>query len=121
MGIEIRNAVIESVQLTTADRGLLTAWLMLDYGGTGQGFGGYALYLPLSFSHHRLSDGFAGHFIYRCLQIAGVDDWSKLPGRTIRARIDGGRVCAIGHIVRDEWFEPGADFKAGRATGATHD
>lgn len=111
MSIEIRNAIIERAQLTTAERGLLTAWLMLDYGGTGQGFGGYALYLPRSFAHHRPQDGHAGHFIYRCLQIAGVDDWSKLAGRTIRARADGGMVHAIGHIVNDDWFDPATDFK----------
>ena len=43
--METKNAVIESVRLTTDDHGCLSAWLMLDYGGSGQGFGGYALYL----------------------------------------------------------------------------
>ena len=37
---EERNAVIESARLEI-ERGLLTAWLMLDYGGAGQGFGGW--------------------------------------------------------------------------------
>ena len=91
-------------------RGLLTAWLTLDYGGCGQGFGGYALYLPKSYKHHQLLSH-AGHWLYRVMQIADVDEWAKLKGRTIRVRADFGHVHAIGHIVKDDWFAPAADFR----------
>jgi len=50
MKMETKNAVIK----TYADHGVLSGWLVLDYGGTGQGFGGYSLYLPKSFRHHEL-------------------------------------------------------------------
>lgn len=56
----IKNAVISSASITTADRGLLDAWLNLDYGGSGQGF--------------------------------------------------DGSIVAIGHIVKDDWFNPSEDF-----------
>jgi hypothetical protein len=45
--IEEKNAVIESATITNDDHGLLSAWVYLDFGGSGQGFGGFALYLPL--------------------------------------------------------------------------
>lgn len=107
---EIRNAIIEDATLSYGDRGILECWLTLDYGGSGQGFGGYTLYLPKSYIHHkRLSH--AGHFLYRCMEVAGVTDWSKLKGRTVRVRIDGGLARAIGHIVKDDWFCPEVDFK----------
>lgn len=107
---EIKNAIIDSFKLDIGDRGLLTAWLFLDYGGTSQGFGGYALYLPSSFNHH--SDiGFAGHFIYRILKIAGVDEWSKLKGKTVRVKASFSKVKAIGHIVKDDWFDPEIEFE----------
>jgi len=107
---EIKNAIIASVTIDTGDRDLLTAWLHLDYGGSGQGFGGCALYLPKSYKHHTEKGDFAGHFIYRSMQIAGVESWEKVKGKTIRAKIENGLIVAIGHIVKDDWFNPAEDF-----------
>lgn len=109
--IETKNAIIESASLSTGDRGFLDCWLTLDYGGSGQGFGGYTLYLPKSYSHHELKS-VAGHFIFRVLEIAGVESWDKLKGRTIRVKCEHSKVHAIGHIVGDDWFNPSEDFAA---------
>ncbi len=110
-GTTIKNAIIERVSINDADRGMLTAWLHLDYGGSGQGFGGHALYLPKSFSNHELKSA-AGHFIWRCMEVGGVTSWEKLPGKSIRVRgQEWGSIEAIGHILRDDWFCPAEDFK----------
>ena len=106
---EIKNAIITSAKITNDDHNLLSAWLGLDYGGSGQGFGGYCLYLPKSFKHHELKS-FAGHFIWRVMEIADVSEWSKLPGKTIRVDATMTGVKGIGHIVKDDWFYPGRDF-----------
>jgi hypothetical protein len=106
---ETKNAIILSVRLTADDHGLLSAWLTLDYGGSAQGFGGYALYLPKGSKHHTLESP-AGHFIWRCMEVAGVTEWHDLVGKTVRVRCERGLAQAIGHIVKDDWFDPQADF-----------
>lgn len=106
--IEEKNAIITGAKFDT-ERGL-SAWISLDYGGSGQGFGGYLLYAPDGWAAHD-APNFAGHFIWRVLQVAGVDDWSKLAGRTVRVRCSWSNVKAIGHIVKNDWFDPAAEFK----------
>lgn len=108
--MEIKNAVIESVSISNNDHGCLSAWLTLNYGGSGQGFGGYALYLPKSFKHAVNQINTAGHFIYRCLEIAEVTEWGDLVGKTVRVKASQGKVEAIGHILKDDWFNPSEDF-----------
>lgn len=107
--IETRNAIIQRASIGIEDHGLLTAFVTLDYGGACQGFGGYAFY----------SAGWKGGpgrnamglFVYRVLEIAGVSNWHELPGKCVRARADHGNVYAIGHITKDEWFDPSVTFK----------
>jgi hypothetical protein len=108
--LEIRNAIIKAATLTNADHGCLTAWIHLDYGGMGQGFGGLALYLPKSYAHHA-KHGIAGHFIWRVMEVAGVSDWSQLVGSPVRTKSNNAKVQAIGHIIKDDWFDPSEDFK----------
>ena len=106
-----RNAMIENTSLDMGDRGLLTAWIQLDYGDSGhQGFGGYALYLPESYDHHELKS-FAGHFIFRSMQVAGANKWEDMKGKTIRVRSEDGLIVSIGHILKDDWFSPKKDYK----------
>ena len=107
--IETKNAVIESATLSFGDRGFLDCSLTLDYGGSGQGFGGYVLYVPKSWKHHKLQSP-AGHFIFRVMEVAGVDNWDALKGRTVRVRAEHSQVHAIGHIVKDDWFCPSVDL-----------
>lgn len=112
--MKIKNAIISSAEITNDDHGLLTAWLYLDYGGSSQGFGGSALYLPKGFSHHTIDAGYAGHWIWRVMEIAEVSKWSQLKGKTIRVKLTSefGSIEAIGHIVKDDWFNPSNDFKS---------
>ena len=107
--LKLCNAVIKNAVISNDIHGILTVWLNLDYGGAGQGFGGYTLYLPKGFKHHTLESS-AGHFIWRVMEIAEVSTWSELPGKTIRVRSNLGGVWEIGHIIKDNWFCPERDF-----------
>jgi hypothetical protein len=109
MDIEIKNAVIESVSLQIERGFVLDSWVHLDYGGSGQGFGGWVLYLNKTAKHHTI-ESLAGHWIYRCMQIAGVESWGEMKGKTVRVKCEHTKVHAIGHIVKDDWFEPAVEF-----------
>ena len=111
--IEIKNAIITSATLTSIDPGSLDSWIGLDYGGTCQGFGGYILYLSKSFTYHKL-ESIAGHFIFRCMEVADVTDWSKMKGKSVRVKIENGLISAIGHIIKEDWFCPKEDFAQSR-------
>jgi hypothetical protein len=111
----IENAIIKSVSLSDEDRGLLSGWVYLEYNSGGQGFGGYALYLPKSYAHHNVLSH-AGHWIWRVMQVAGVGNWNDVPGKTVRVRHTWDTVEAIGHITKDDWFDPKKEFSAGKLT-----
>lgn len=99
---QIRNAIIKKAYITNEDYGILTAWLDLDYGGAGQGFGGFALYTK--------EKDCTGFFITRCMEIAGVNDWEDMRGKPIRVLIEDDLISAIGHFIEDKWFNPKKEF-----------
>jgi hypothetical protein len=116
--MKTQNAIIKSVDLTKADHNLLSAWLHLEFGSGGQGFGGHALYLPNGFKHHKDGGNYAGHWLFRVMEIAGVDHWKDLPGKAIRVRHDvkgesclGATIHSIGHITKNDWFDPVSEFE----------
>lgn len=100
---QVCNARITSASIFIEDHGILTSFIQMDYGGACQGFGGYAI--------GGKGANYAGHWVSRIFETLEVDDWKKLVGETCRCRIEGGMIKAIGHILKDKWFEPGAEFK----------
>jgi hypothetical protein len=107
--MEKRNAIITNAKIEIEDHGFLSARISLDYGdGNYQGFGSYALYAPKNGLSER---NYAGHFIYRVLEVAGVCKWEQLQGRAVRVESDLTHIAAIGHVVENIWFYPGEEFK----------
>jgi len=106
--MEEKNAIIRKTTISSADYGILVGSLTLEYGGGSiQDFGMYTLYNP------RLKEdrNFGAFFIWRCMQIAGVDDWSKMSGKPLRVRIgDNGLIKAIGNFIEDKWFCPTEEY-----------
>lgn len=95
----IVNAMIRSVMLGREDAGVLTCWVSLEYGdGSVQGFGGTSLY------NERCNKDVAGRFIWRLLDICGVDDWSKIRGIPVRVRLENDKAVALGHFMKEEWL-----------------
>lgn len=95
---EIQNAKITGTELGITDRGP-SFWVSVDYGGSGQGFGGY-----------RLGGTFTDYVIFGILKAVGVDSWEKLKGTPVRVKGSHDGIEAIGHYLEDKWFNP-KDYK----------
>ena len=119
--METKNARIVSVSLTRADHGCFSIWLTLDYGGSGQGFGGFALDGPYNNTLKRREANKAlGYFVMRVLDVVDVDSWEKVAGNNIRVRASLDKVEAIGNFLEDRWFCPREELEglsSGRIPG----
>ena len=104
----VQNAIIKSATLSTADHGILTGYVNLDYGGEEQGFGGYCLWSP----KRAPGQNMCGLWVWRVMQVADVTEWRDLPGKCVRVRRQNGLAVAIGHVIKDDWFEPDVEFNA---------
>jgi hypothetical protein len=94
----IINARITGTKLGYEDHGILTFWLSLDYGGSGQGFGGYALDSYDKEKDCRKHSKYAGVCIEKILKVVGVDNWEDMKGKYVRADIDG--EASLGDLIK---------------------
>ena len=107
---EIKNAVIESTMLGYEDHGIFTCFLTLNYGVSGQGFGGYGLDKPLEDDDGnficRTGSAYGMNFIINILKIVGVEKWEELVGKNIRVKATHNKIISIGHFLDDTRFDP---------------
>jgi hypothetical protein len=103
-------AKIESTSLGTEDHGIFTCWLHVNYGGSGQGIGGYSLDGPSGDGYGRVGSAEGMNFIMRLMDACGVDDWKKLPGRTVYVLKDSDKWGADVLGIRPLPAEPGKEF-----------
>jgi len=107
----IENAKITSAKLEM-NHGCLVLWLMMEFSGGAQGFGGYALDKPLKDGNGKFirSQGTAYgiEWILRLMKLFRVEDFSKLAGQSCRIDKEdhSGPIKRVGHYIKDEWFDP---------------
>lgn len=102
----ILNLRILEARLGLEEHGNLTFLLRLDNGtGTDFAFGNWNLY-PGDPGGPLPRPSLCGHCVGRLLHVAGAQDWGNLPGRHVRGLIREGRLAALGHILRDQRFDP---------------
>jgi hypothetical protein len=111
MNIEIKNAIITGTILGKEDHGIFsTVYLYLDYGSSGQGFCGYSLNTPNGEEDTHIGTAWGMEFILRIMDVLEVTSWEKLPGTHCRVKAEHSKVHAIGHILKNKWFDPKVDL-----------
>jgi hypothetical protein len=132
--IEIKNAKITATSLGLEDHGIFTANLCLEFDGGGCWFGGWALddkpVEPMAKGEagRRRGTAYGLDAIMLLLRVLGVSKWEDVKGQFVRARLVGGwggKVEAVGHLMRDDWFTfdderilGAAELRARKATRA---
>ena len=87
---------ITSVNLCIEDHGILSLMVSFDFGGTCQGFGGFALDAPPpKRKGPRIGSAAGTDFILRLLRLFGVNRLEEIVGRSAYAIRDG-----------DKWNSP---------------
>lgn len=99
---EVFNARIEDTFLGIEDHGIFTAFVYVAWQGRGCGFGGYSF----GGSDLSIASGYGSAFIQNVLNIADVRSWEELKGKFIRIEVDDLVIKRIGHLMKDEWFDP---------------
>lgn len=118
----IQNAKIESTMLGYEGHGIMTFYLYLDYGGSGQGFGGYALDAYDQRKKKRVGHKSFGEAVAEILRVVGVEKWEDLKGQFVRVEYPEGwnqTITGIGHVLEDKWFRPKEFFSSPTDTNQT--
>lgn len=92
---EWKIAKITNVSFGYEDHGILTCMLHLDYGGSAQGAGGYALDELDKATKERRGTAYGLDFIIRTMRAVGVEEWGQLTGKTIYALSSWSKVYGI--------------------------
>lgn len=117
--LETVNAKIDKTMLGTEDHGIFTAWIYVSGSGWCQGFGGFSLDAPRWSGGANRQGKFLGRvgtaygmeFIRRVLDVLEIPSWERLPGQPVRIRRgNNGLIAAIGHYIKDQWFDPATDL-----------
>lgn len=106
---EIQNAEIKSTMLGYEDHGILTWFLHLNFGGSGQGFGGYAMDSYSKTKEKRIPSEILGVHLQQILEVVGVEKWEDLEGKHVRIKREegwNGKIIALGNFLEDKWFNP---------------
>lgn len=103
--IETKNATITGTLLGYEDHGILTFFLYLDYGGSGQGAGGYSLDEYDKVLKKRVGAKEGLDLIIEILNVVGVRSWEELKGKHIRVKASFVKVYAIGNLLHDKWLD----------------
>lgn len=110
MTTKIENALITGTTLGLEDHGIFSAYVAVEGEGWGVSFGGYALDQWDESEKRRIGTVFGMEFIAGVMHAVGVQSWEALKGKHCRIETEGwgGRALRIGHITKNQWFDPAA-------------
>lgn len=99
-------ATISRTTLGEEDHGILTTYLMTEWSGGGQGFGGYALDEYDKELKKRIPTAYGLDFIVKVMWAVGVREWESLKGQKVIILHDAedryGSIKGLAHITNED-------------------
>lgn len=99
-------ATIKSTILGREDHGILSAYLDLQWAGSGVLFGGYSLDTPgdRESDDRRIGSAFGMDHVIELLRVVGVDSWERLKDKQVIVLFGeggswGGRALGLAHVT----------------------
>jgi hypothetical protein len=77
---------VTDTELGWESHGILTVYLRMDYGHSGQSIGGYCLDKPIHEDgafKGRIGSAYGMEFVRRLIKACGVEKWEDVKGRTV--------------------------------------
>ena len=105
-----RIGKIESTQLGVEDHGIMTFWLLFNFGGSEQGFGGCCLDTYSEEEKRMIGTAAGMDIIMQILEVCGVSDWEDIKGKTLYALYDTDRVGQKIQGIKGLPFESNKSF-----------
>ena len=102
----IENVVIEGVMLGFEDHNIMTCMVHVKGDMLNQGFGGYALDTYDKQFKRRVGTAYGMEWLIRLMNTVGAREFKELKGMYVRIEADEYHIYQIGHIVKEQWFNP---------------
>ena len=90
------NGMIEHVMLGTLDYGYMSLVVGISCEGKNQSFG----------THDLRYEKYGIDYLAQFLNTIDKSDFCDLVGSPVRVKKNGNKIIAIGHYLKDKWFEP---------------
>lgn len=102
---------IKAVHIYIHEEKYVTAELELNVKGINYCFGGASTFLSGPRGGDAGDAPYLARFIFRCMQICGVETFESLKSHKVLAHITDGEVVAIANVAGENWFNVRQEFE----------
>lgn len=88
----------------------VTAALEINVKGTNFRFGGHDIFTSGARGGTTGDFPYLGKFVFRCLEICGVQAWQQIKNCKVLVQIVNRRIIAIGQLTGNKFFNPMMEF-----------
>ncbi|WP_353720227.1 hypothetical protein [Dyadobacter sp. 676] len=113
----METGAIKAAHIYSCGNMFLTAALEINVKGVNFFFGGHEIFHTGARGGRTGDVPYLGKFVFRCLEVCGVQAWSQLKNCKVLVKIVNRHAVAIGQLRGNKIFNPAEEFGAARNNG----